>query len=141
MFSFNYQHRLTLLELYISYKLLEFLILVNTMRKTRLKVFSSPTLIAVVTITISLFIYRVINISNQEFSWDVLGYYLPLPATFIYQDPLLDDKSWIEDINNEKKLSGSLYQISSTPEGKPMYFFLFGMSYFYSIFFLIGHWF
>jgi hypothetical protein len=110
------------------------------MSRIRLKVFTSPTLIAVIAITISLFVYRLVNISNQEFSWDVLGYYLPLPAVFIYQDPLLDDKSWVEDINNEKKLSGSLYQISTTPDGKPMYFFLFGMSFFYAVFFLIGHW-
>lgn len=107
------------------------------MSRKRLKVFTSPTLIAVIAITISLFVYRLVNISNQEFSWDVLGYYLPLPAVFIYQDPLLDDKSWVEDINNEKKLSGSLYQISSTPDGKPMYFFLFGMSFFMPYFSLL----
>jgi hypothetical protein len=101
----------------------------------------SPTLIVVAAISICLFIYRLGNISNQEFSWDVLGYYLPLPAAFIQEDPLLDDKSWVEELNDEKKLSGTLYQVSSTPDGKPMYFFLFGMSYFYSIFFFIGHWF
>jgi hypothetical protein len=107
----------------------------------RRKYVFSPTLILVVTISIGLFIYRLGNISNQEFSWDVLGYYLPLPATFIEGDPLLDDKTWVEELNDEKKLSGTLYQVSSTPEGKPMYFFFFGMSYFYSVFFFAGHWF
>lgn len=107
----------------------------------RLKFFSSPTLLLVTLISISLFVYRLGNVSNQEFSWDVLGYYLPLPATFIEADPLLDDKTWVEELNNDKKLSGTLYQVSSTPDGDPMYFFLFGMSFFYSLFFLIGHWF
>lgn len=83
----------------------------------------SPTLIVVAAISIGLFVYRLGNISNQEFSWDVLGYYLPLPAAFIEGDPLLDDKSWVEELNDEKKLSGTLYQVSSTPDGKPMYFF------------------
>lgn len=117
------------------------LILVGMLKRLRLKFISSPTLITVTLISVSLFIYRIGNISNQEFSWDVLGYYLPLPAAYIQHDPLLDDKSWVEELNEEKKLSGTLYQVSSTPDGKPMYFFLFGMSYFYSLFFLIGHWF
>ncbi len=101
----------------------------------------SPTLISVIVISIGLFVYRLNNISTQEFSWDILGYYLPLPAAIIADDPLLNDKSWVEKLNDEKKLSGTLYQVSSTPDGKPMYFFLFGMSYFYSVFFIIGHWF
>jgi hypothetical protein len=82
---------------------------------------------------------RLNNINMNETSWDVLGYYLPLPATFIYDDPMMNDRGWIEKINNEKQLSGTLYQVTNNDEGEPMYFFLFGMSFFYALFFFIGH--
>lgn len=82
---------------------------------------------------------RLSHIDNKETSWDVLGYYLPLPATFIYDDPMMDNPAWIEKVNNEKQLTGTLYQISTTPDNKPMYFFLFGMSIFFLPFFLMGH--
>jgi hypothetical protein len=88
---------------------------------------------------LSIVTFRSTHIAKDEISWDVLGYYLPLPATFIYSDPMLDRTDWIEQINQERKLSSSLYQVSSTPEGKPMYFFLFGTALFYLPFFLIGH--
>ena len=78
------------------------------------------------------------NISEKELSWDVLGYYLPLPASFIYDDPMLDNRAWVEQLNEEKELAGTLYMISSNDEGQPMYFFLFGMSVFYLPFFLIA---
>lgn len=82
---------------------------------------------------------RLTHVNHNETSWDVLGYYLPLPATFIYDDPMMDDRAWIEKINNEKQLSGTLYQVTNNEEGQPMYFFLFGMAIFYLPFFLAGH--
>lgn len=82
---------------------------------------------------------RLNHVDSKETSWDVLGYYLPLPATFIYDDPMMDDRSWIDQINTEKQLSGTLYQVTTNDEGEPMYFFLFGMSLFYLPFFLAGH--
>ena len=84
-------------------------------------------------------LFRMSHIDEKEFSWDVFGYYLPLPATFVHNDPMLNDISWVENVNNEKHLTDTLYQISRTPEGEPMYFFFLGMSMVYLIFFLIGH--
>lgn len=88
---------------------------------------------------IILSVYRISNVSEKEISWDVLGYYLPLPATFIYDDPLLKNIDWVQKINDEKQLAGTLYMISSNDNGEPMYFFLFGMALLYSPFFLFGH--
>ncbi|MEY3199472.1 MAG: hypothetical protein RJA13_1430, partial [Bacteroidota bacterium] len=85
-----------------------------------------------------LIVFRTNSIDKKEISWDVFGYYLPLVATFQQDDALLNDRSWVEKLNNEKQLSGTVYQISSNDEGKPMYFFLFGMSYFYAVFYFIG---
>jgi hypothetical protein len=90
-------------------------------------------------IVVSLLVFRSNNIDKKEIAWDIFGYYLPLPATFIYDDPMLNDRAWVEKLNEEKQFSGTVYQISSNDEGEPMYFFLFGMSAFYSIFFFIGH--
>jgi hypothetical protein len=84
-------------------------------------------------------VYRLSNVTDKEISWDILGYYLYLPATFIYDQPMLNDISWLENINAEKDLTGTLYQVSSNDEGQPMYFFLMGMSILYLPFFLLGH--
>jgi hypothetical protein len=90
-------------------------------------------------LSVFIFSYRSNNINDKEISWDVLGYYLYLPATFIQEDPLLNDISWLEKINEEKDLTDTLYMISSNDEGEPMYFFLMGTAILYLPFFLIGH--
>lgn len=84
---------------------------------------------------------RMTKVNRYETSWDVLGYYLPLPATFIYDDPLMKDRSWVEKANTDRggELSGTIYQVSTNDEGEPIYFFLIGMAIFYLPFFLIGH--
>lgn len=84
-------------------------------------------------------LFRGTHVEQKEITWDVFGYYLPLPATFIYNDPLLENREWVDELNEKKQLTGTVYQISTTDDGKPMYFFLFGMSVFYSLFFFIGH--
>jgi len=90
-------------------------------------------------LSIALCVFRYTHIASHELSWDVFGYYLPLPAIFINDDPLLQQKEWIEGVNNKYHLTETYYQISSTPDGRPMYFFLFGMSCMYLLFFGIGH--
>jgi len=99
----------------------------------------SKSLLLLLIIVISLFVFRSNNIDKKEIAWDIFGYYLPLPATFIYDDPMLNDRAWVEKLNEEKQLSGTVYQISSNDECEPMYFFLFGLSAFYSVLFFIGH--
>lgn len=99
----------------------------------------SPSSLVLILLCLFIFFFRLNYRVSREITWDVFGYYLPLPATFIYNDPLLNDRSWVDELNDEKHLSGTVYQISTTEKGEPMYFFLFGMSLFYSIFFFIGH--
>jgi hypothetical protein len=77
--------------------------------------------------------------NDREIAWDILGYYMPLPASFIHHDPLLKDIDWLKKVNEEKDLTGTLYMISSNDKGEPMYFFFFGMAIFYLPFFFIGH--
>lgn len=82
---------------------------------------------------------KITNLSNNELSWDVFGYYLYLPATFIHGDFFLTDISWIHNINNQYNVSGTLYQLSHAPDKTIIYFFLMGTAVFYAPFFFIGH--
>ncbi|RLD44909.1 MAG: hypothetical protein DRI89_02545 [Bacteroidetes bacterium] len=104
-----------------------------------MKSFKNISLVVLVIIGTVLSVYRISNVKEKEISWDVLGYYLPLPATFIYGEPMLDNVDWLKKINDEQGLTGTLYMVSSNDEGEPMYFFLLGMSFLYLPFFLAGH--
>jgi len=104
-----------------------------------MKSIKSASLAVLLLICSFITVYRMVNISDKEIAWDILGYYLYLPATFIYDQPMLNDVEWLRQINAEKDLTGTLYQVSSNDQGEPMYFFLMGMSLFYLPFFLAGH--
>lgn len=84
-------------------------------------------------------LFRSTHTEKNELSWDVFGYYLWLPATFIYDDPGMKDRAWVEQVNEKYEASGTLYQLSTNDEGEPIYFFLVGMSFFYAPFFFLGH--
>lgn len=94
---------------------------------------------AVLIIIVCVFAYRFHTLGPNELAWDVFGYYLPLPATFVHHDPLLNDIGWVHALMKERPISGTLYQITSAPDGHAMYFFLIGMSILYLPFFFIGH--
>jgi len=104
-----------------------------------MKLLKDISFVTLFIIGIVLSTYRVSNINNKEIAWDVLGYYMPLPATFIHNDPMLNSIDWLEKVNAEKELTGTLYMISTNEEGEPMYFFLFGMAMFYLPFFFSGN--
>jgi len=53
------------------------------------------------------FVYPPVNI----LSWDVFGYYLYLPATFIYHDLRLEDLSWVKTLVDKYQSTGTLYQL------------------------------
>ena len=97
------------------------------------------TRIIFLSILFVLSIYRINHVDKKEISWDVLGYYMCLPATFIHHDPLLKDISWLKEINQQQELTGTLYQVSTNDTGEPIYVFLFGMALFYLPFFFLGH--
>ena len=84
-------------------------------------------------------IVRVMTLSDNELSWDVFGYYIHLPAAFIYHDHALQNIGWIQDIMSKYPVTGTLYQLSTGPDGNPIFFFLMGMSFFYAPWFFAGH--
>jgi hypothetical protein len=65
------------------------------------------------TLAIALFISPPANI----ISWDIFGYYLYLPATFIHHDPTIQDISWVEQARELYKSSSTLYQAQERPTG------------------------
>lgn len=100
-----------------------------------MKIFRKLSLITLVVISSILSVYKVSIVHDNEIAWDVFGYYLYLPATFIHHDPLLKDITWIKEVNKERKLTGTLYMVSQNKKGEPVYFFLMGMAIFYLPFF------
>lgn len=94
---------------------------------------------AVLFLAAVIIVLRIITLNDNELSWDVLGYYIHLPAMFIYKDYGLSDLGWIHRLLELYPLTGSLYQISTGPEGNPIFFFLMGMSFFYLPWFLLAH--
>lgn len=84
-------------------------------------------------------VVRILTLIPNELSWDVLGYYLHLPAIFIYNDHSLNDIGWIEQLQVQYNFTGTLYQIGRGPSGDPIFFFLTGMAIFYLPWFLVAH--
>lgn len=92
-----------------------------------------------ISLVIIIIIGRILTLKTNELSWDVLGYYIHLPALFIYNDYGLNDIGWIHTLLDKYQFTGTLYQLSSGPEGNPIFFFLMGMAILYSPWFFIGH--
>jgi len=82
---------------------------------------------------------RMSDVKKYETTWDIFGYYLYLPAIFIEGDPMMNDRSWVEEMNTNERFTETVYQVAETEQKEPMYFFLMGMAIFYLPFFLIGH--
>lgn len=82
---------------------------------------------------------RILTLKTDELSWDVLGYYIHLPALFIYNDYGLSDLGWIHTLLDKYHFTGTLYQISTGPDNNPIFFFLMGMAILYSPWFFVGH--
>jgi hypothetical protein len=74
-------------------------------------------------------------------SWDAMGYYLYLPAKFIYHD--LQHVAFAADIMREYAPSSSFYQASQVPgapEGQLVMKYTAGLAVLWVPFFWLGHW-
>lgn len=79
------------------------------------------------------------HLPNNLLSWDVFGAYLYLPATFIYDDPLISDMSWVNEVVSTYDNTPYLYQGYQTELGNWMIKYPSGFSVIFSPFFFIGH--
>jgi hypothetical protein len=97
--------------------------------------------ITVLFTAIILFSLKLIYPEHHVLSWDVFGYYLYLPAKFIYHDPYLLHQEWLNQIVNEYQSTATLYQINQHPDtGHWIIKYSMGMSFLYAPFFFIAHW-
>lgn len=83
------------------------------------------------------------DIKNNEnpfpIGWDIYGYYLYLPATFIYNDLGLENNDWITKTREKYKPSTSFYQVTQGEENKKIIVYNIGYSFIYAPGFLIAN--
>ena len=104
--------------------------------RTLYKSLSLPVcLIFCISIVFFRFVYPPVNI----LSWDVFGYYLYLPARFIYHDVGLHDINWVKAIVEKYPTSDTLYQISSVPQGGWVIKYCMGLAILNAPAFFIAH--
>lgn len=100
-----------------------------------------PYSLASIIILLYILIRAAFFLANWEKSfiltWDVFGYYLYLPALFIYND--LGDLSFVSEILHTHYNDASFYYAATLPEGGMVLKYPAGMALLYSPFFFIGH--
>ncbi|HEY4797806.1 MAG TPA: hypothetical protein VII99_01905 [Bacteroidia bacterium] len=79
------------------------------------------------------------HFASNIFMWDVFGYYLYLPLTFIYHDLGIRDMAVIDTILAKYHNTGTFYQASLASTGNYIMRYGIGQSVLYSPFFFLGH--
>ncbi len=72
-------------------------------------------------------------------AWDVFGYYLYLPLTFIYHDLRLENTDVVYALYEKYQVSSTLYQAFPSADGGWVLKYSMGMALMYLPFFFIGH--
>ncbi|MEI6062233.1 MAG: hypothetical protein WCR72_16140 [Bacteroidota bacterium] len=93
------------------------------------------SLLLVCSVVFFRFVYPPINI----LSWDVFGYYLYLPATFIYHDLRLADISWVQRLIEQYQATSTFYQATPLPAGGWVMKYSMGMAVLNAPGFFIAH--
>jgi len=70
-----------------------------------------PSLILCLVLCVAIVFFRFVYPPVSILTWDVFGYYLYLPARFIYHDLRLSDLGWVQEIVDKYQTTGSLYQL------------------------------
>jgi len=71
--------------------------------------------------------------------WDNFGYYLYLPAIFIYDDIKLVDNVWVKEAQQKYSLSSNYYQAHRIENRNHIIQYTAGMAFLYSPAFFVGH--
>lgn len=101
--------------------------------------FNRLSLLTVGFIAISILFFRFYFSHNNPISFDVFGYYLYLPSTFIYHDLGLNNIVQIQEIMETYQSSVSFYQATLAPTGNWIMKYSMGMAILYSPFFILSH--
>jgi len=105
------------------------------------KLFNRNPLSAIACLIVGLWLALnpILKPQNNAISWDVFGYYLYLPAHFLYDDPGFEHMEWMEKINSTYKNTTSFYQLVPGPDGKQLIKYSSGMAFIYAPGFFIAH--
>lgn len=93
----------------------------------------------VILLSVLLVLFKIIFPFNNILSWDVFGYYLYLPAKFIYNDLALQDQNWLNHILETYDSSSTLYQAVKLDNGNWVIKYTLGISILLSPFFFFAH--
>lgn len=100
--------------------------------------------ITVILIALMMFSVRVGTLLNQKpidvkvTTWDCFGYYMYLPAVFIYQD--YEKLNWVAKIDTQYRLTGGdFYQARQVKNGNQVGKYFVGIAVMQAPFFAIGH--
>lgn len=90
-------------------------------------------------LTIIIIGFRFATPARNTISWDVMGYYMYLPATFIYDDIKIKDKQWVDDIIEKYQPTSTFYQAVKQDDGSWVLRYTSGLALVNSPFFFLGH--
>ncbi len=90
-------------------------------------------------LTIIIIGFRLAAPAKNTLSWDVMGYYMYLPATFIYDDIKIKDKQWVDDVIEKYKPTSTFYQAVKQDDGSWVLRYTSGLALVSSPFFFAGH--
>ncbi len=107
--------------------------------KNQLKSGSMLTIFVVILIMILISYMRLTHPQKRYLSYDNMGYYMYLPALFIYDDIRIDDFSWVEEVNEKYNLTPTYYQFDAGDKDNRVIRFFMGMAILYSPGFAVGH--
>lgn len=83
--------------------------------------------------------FRLTSPVNRILAWDVFGYYIYLPASFIHHDITLQNKQWVDDAIEKHKLTATFYQAVKQPDGRWVMRYTSGFAVLNAPFFLAAH--
>jgi len=93
------------------------------------KIKENPSLTTLIIIALLLTIIRFSHPHKNILSYDTFGYYIHLPARYIYDDPGIRNFKWVEEINKIYNSTPTFYQFSDGADGQKVIRFYRGMSY------------
>lgn len=109
----------------------------ESMPNTKKTAFISLTVVVLLSGMISFM--RISNPHSNYLSYDNFGYYMYLPALFIYDDIKIKDFQWVEEVNQKYKCTATYYQFDLGNDNNRVIRFFMGMSILYLPGFAAGH--
>lgn len=89
-------------------------------------------------IVLSIIFFRFQETPRNDLSWDTFGYYLYLPAKFIYNDPALLQQDWLNTIIEKYETTATFYQGYKMDNGNWIIKYTMGLAILWTPFFFLA---